>query len=77
MAPTRGADVPEHKHEHFDKLSNEQQDHLFYAIDDAREAARERWLMDLGEALPQRVERAIVEQYAEQLRDEARASVPA
>ncbi|MEV8265632.1 hypothetical protein AB0P00_15925 [Microbacterium sp. NPDC077057] len=57
--------------EHYDSLSNEQQDHLFYALHDAREAARERWLMDLGSALPSSVEVAIVEQYAEQLKDEA------
>lgn len=29
--------------ERFDKLNNEQQDHLFYALHDAREAANERW----------------------------------
>lgn len=57
--------------ERFDKLTNEQQDHLFYALIDVREAANERWLMDLGKPIPASVELAVVEQYAEQLRDEA------
>ena len=58
-------------YEKFDALTNEQQDHLFYALNDVREAARDRWLMDLGEPIPAAVELAVVEQYAEQLRDEA------
>lgn len=47
------------RNQHWDKLRNEQQDHLFYALHDAREAARERWLMDRGKAMPVRVERAL------------------
>ena len=58
------------RQELFDGLSNEQKDPLFYALHDAREAVRERWLMEFGEPIPTSVERAIVEQYAEQLRDE-------
>lgn len=59
------------RYELFDGLTNEQQDHLFCALHDAREAVRERWLLKLGVAIPARVERVFVEQYAEQLKDEA------
>lgn len=57
--------------EHWDKLTDEQQDHLFYAIHEAREAVRERWLKDLGTPVPVEVERAVAEQCIEQLADEA------
>ncbi|MCP1430431.1 hypothetical protein J3D45_002929 [Microbacterium foliorum] len=66
--PTEGATM---QTEHFDSLSNEQQDHLFYVLHDAREAVYERWLMELGTLSPAEVERAIAEQYVAQLNDEA------
>jgi hypothetical protein len=58
----------------FDDLTAEQKDHLFYALNDAREAVRERWLMELGEPIPASVERAIVEHYTEQLTEEQLAT---
>lgn len=61
------------KHKRFDKLAPEQQDHLFLALHDARDAANDRWLMALGEPIPMSAERALVEQYAEQLKDEPSA----
>jgi len=57
--------------EHYNRLSNEQQDHLFDALQDAREAARERWQMELGTPIPQKVEPAVAEQHIEQVKDEA------
>lgn len=70
MAPTKGNIM---ETEHYDKLTDEEQDCLFYAIHDAREAAPERWLMEFGRPLSEAVERAIAEQYIEQLKDEASA----
>lgn len=56
-------------HEAFDALTDEQQDHMFYALHDAREAAQERWLMESGAPLTPAVERALAEQYAVILAD--------
>ncbi|WP_308491282.1 hypothetical protein [Microbacterium terrisoli] len=58
------------KNKRYDRLTDEEQDLLFYAILDARDAAAERWAMEFGKVLPPHVELAIVEQYANQLHDE-------
>lgn len=55
------------RYELFDGLTNEQQDHLFYALHEAREAVRDYYLIEVGEPVPVEFERVIVEQYAQQL----------
>ncbi|MGN7187247.1 hypothetical protein [Microbacterium enclense] len=56
-----------YEHAEFDSLTAEQQDHLFYALVEARAAADDYWTNEFGVGIPEAVERAIVEQYGEQL----------
>lgn len=53
--------------QHYNQLTAEEQDLLFYAIHDAREAAQVRWWMEFDKPMPASVERAVAEQYAAQL----------
>ncbi len=57
----------DYNHEQFDSLTHEQQDHLFLALAEARAAADDYWTTEFGMSIPDSVERAIVEQYGEQL----------
>lgn len=55
----------DYNHEDFDKLTGEQQDHLFYALHEARAAADDYWTSEFGVGIPVGVELAVAEQYAE------------
>ena len=61
------------KTELFDWLTHEQQDHLFYALHEARETVRDYYLLQLGEEVPHLFERVIVEQFQKQLVEESPA----